>query len=117
MSLVWAFLLAGLILFVDEPTSAVDTMTETVIMEARSRLMRGRTAFMIAHQLETLALCDMEVQPEKGRTVLDDVTQQHTCRMMRVWDGRVAVPRWHPSVQPASSATTSTFITFTDTLQ
>jgi ABC-type multidrug transport system fused ATPase/permease subunit len=57
------------ILILDEPTSSVDTKTETVIMEAMERLMRGRTTFMIAHRLGTLANCDAQLEIEDGRVV------------------------------------------------
>ena len=36
-------------------------------MEAMERLMRGRTTFMIAHRLGTLANCDMRLEVEGGR--------------------------------------------------
>ncbi|MGE5359315.1 MAG: ABC transporter ATP-binding protein [Bacteroidales bacterium] len=71
ISLARAFLLDAPILILDEPTSSVDVKTEAVIMEAMDRLMKGRTAFMIAHRLDTLALCDMQVELEKGWTVFD----------------------------------------------
>jgi ABC-type multidrug transport system fused ATPase/permease subunit len=35
-------------------------------MEAMARLMCGRTTFMIAHRLSTLAQCDMRLQVESG---------------------------------------------------
>src|SRR5215203_2714850 len=55
------------ILILDEPTSSVDTKTEAAIMEAMERLMRGRTTFMIAHRLGTLATCDARLDVEGGR--------------------------------------------------
>jgi len=55
------------ILILDEPTSSVDTKTEAAIMEAMERLMCGRTTFMIAHRLGTLANCDMRLEVEGGR--------------------------------------------------
>jgi ATP-binding cassette subfamily B protein len=69
ISLARAFLKDAPILILDEPTSAVDVKTEAVIMEAMGRLMKGRTTFMIAHRLDTLAGCDMQVELEKGWTV------------------------------------------------
>ena len=48
--------------------------TEAVIMEAMTRLMRGRTTFMIAHRLSTLANCDVRLQLEGGRVI--DFEQQ-----------------------------------------
>jgi ATP-binding cassette subfamily B protein len=69
ISLARAFLKDAPILILDEPTSAVDARTETSIMDAMERLMRGRTTFMIAHRLSTLENCDLRLQIENGRLV------------------------------------------------
>jgi len=71
ISLARAFLKDAPILILDEPTSSVDVKTEAVIMEAMQRLMQGRTTFMIAHRLDTLATCDMQIELDKGWTVFD----------------------------------------------
>lgn len=42
------------ILILDEPTSSVDTQTESAIMTAVEELMHGRTTFVIAHRLSTV---------------------------------------------------------------
>jgi ATP-binding cassette subfamily B protein len=57
------------ILILDEPTSSVDVKTESAIMEAMERLMRGRTTFLIAHRLGTLAGCDLRLEVEDGRVL------------------------------------------------
>lgn len=49
-----AFLKNAPILILDEPTSSVDSKTESVILEALRRLMVGRTTFMVAHRLSTI---------------------------------------------------------------
>lgn len=67
IALARAFLKDAPILILDEPTSSVDLKTEAVIMEAMDRLMRGRTAFMIAHRLSTLESCDLLLLLQKGR--------------------------------------------------
>jgi ATP-binding cassette subfamily B protein len=69
ISLARAFLKDAPILVLDEPTSSVDVHTETAIMEAMERLMKGRTTFLIAHRLSTLTGCDVRLQVEKGRLV------------------------------------------------
>ena len=69
ISLARAFLKDAPILILDEPTSSVDMKTEAVIVEAMTRLMRGRTTFMIAHRLSTLEQCDVRLQIEQGRLV------------------------------------------------
>ena len=69
IALARAFLKDAPILILDEPTSSVDTTTEAAIIEAMERLMRGRTALMIAHRLTTLAGCDARLQIEQGRVI------------------------------------------------
>ena len=70
ISLARAFLTDAPLLILDEPTSSVDVKTEAQIMEAIKRLMRGRTTFMIAHRLSTLAACDLQVTLEGGALAL-----------------------------------------------
>jgi ATP-binding cassette subfamily B protein len=67
IALARAFLKNAPILILDEPTSSVDVKTEAGIMEAMERLMHGRTAFLIAHRLSTLANCDMRLEIDNGR--------------------------------------------------
>jgi ATP-binding cassette, subfamily B, bacterial len=69
IALARAFLKDAPILILDEPTSSVDTGTEAAIMETMERLMCGRTTFMIAHRLGTLANCDARLEIEDGRVV------------------------------------------------
>jgi ATP-binding cassette subfamily B protein len=69
IALARAFLKDASILILDEPTSSVDTGTEAAIMEAMERLMGGRTTFMIAHRLSTLANCDVRLEIEDGCVV------------------------------------------------
>ncbi|MGH9558946.1 MAG: ABC transporter ATP-binding protein [Bryobacteraceae bacterium] len=69
ISLARAFLKDAPILILDEPTSALDNNTETLILEALERLMRGRTTFMIAHRLSTLDCCDIRLELRNGHLV------------------------------------------------
>ena len=55
------------ILILDDATSSVDATTEAKIKEALREVMRGRTTFVIAHRLSTLALADEIVVLEDGR--------------------------------------------------
>ncbi len=82
ISLARAFLKDAPILVLDEPTSSVDTKTESVIMEAMERLMKGRTTFIIAHRLSTLENCDLRLELEKGRVA----SSRHCTRSIPVTD-------------------------------
>lgn len=64
-----AFLKDAPILILDEPTSAVDSRTERVILEALGRLLAGRTTFLIAHRLSTVRHADRILVLERGRLV------------------------------------------------
>jgi ATP-binding cassette subfamily B multidrug efflux pump len=57
------------ILILDEATASVDTLTEALIQEALRRLLRGRTALVIAHRLSTVLDADRICVVEAGRIV------------------------------------------------
>jgi ATP-binding cassette, subfamily B, bacterial len=67
IALARAFLKDAPILILDEPTSSVDAKTEQGIMDALERLMQGRTTFIIAHRMSTLAHCQVVYAVENGR--------------------------------------------------
>lgn len=70
VSLARAFLRNAPVLILDEPTSALDTGTESEVMDALERLMKGRTTFMIAHRLTTLASCDIRLEVSEGKVLV-----------------------------------------------
>jgi ATP-binding cassette subfamily B multidrug efflux pump len=57
------------ILILDEATSSVDTHTERIIQSALARLLKGRTAFVIAHRLSTVVNADRIVVIQDGKIV------------------------------------------------
>ncbi len=57
------------IVVLDEATSAIDTVTETRLQRALEVLLRGRTAFVVAHRLSTIRKADLVLVLEQGRIV------------------------------------------------
>ncbi len=57
------------ILILDEATSAVDTVTESLIQDAIDNLVRNRTTLAIAHRLSTLRNADRIVVMDEGKIV------------------------------------------------
>jgi ATP-binding cassette subfamily B protein len=57
------------ILILDEATSALDAVTEARVKRAIDRLRAGRTIFVIAHRLSTVADADLILVLEGGRIV------------------------------------------------
>jgi len=55
------------ILLLDEATSSLDSISERLIQDALSRLMRGRTTIAIAHRLSTVLAADCILVMEHGR--------------------------------------------------
>jgi len=66
ISLARAFLKQAPLLILDEPTSSVDVETEVSILEAMRRLMKGRTAFLIAHRESAFSICNIRLEIEHG---------------------------------------------------
>jgi len=64
-----ALLLDPQILILDDATSSVDTETEHRIQEALTRLMRGRTCFVIAQRVSTVRNADLILILDRGRLV------------------------------------------------
>lgn len=54
------------ILILDEPTAALDTESESLVMEALERLMKGKTVITIAHRLSTIRDADKIIVLKAG---------------------------------------------------
>jgi subfamily B ATP-binding cassette protein MsbA len=68
------------LLILDEPTAALDTESEHLVVEALTRLMKGRTVIMIAHRLSTIRQADKIIVLEAGKVAEEgthDVLMQH----------------------------------------
>lgn len=56
-------------LILDEATSSIDTCTELKIADAFTKLMDGRTTFIVAHRLSTVENADVILVMERGKVV------------------------------------------------
>ena len=56
-------------LILDEATSSIDTRTEIKIQKAFSKLMRGRTTFIVAHRLATIKEADVILVMKDGAII------------------------------------------------
>jgi ATP-binding cassette subfamily B protein len=64
-----AFLANPRILVLDEATSAIDSVTESRLQLALDVLLRGRTAFVVAHRLSTIRNAGLVLVFDQGRIV------------------------------------------------
>lgn len=71
ISIARAFLKEAPIILLDEPTSAVDMETESLIQEALERITKGKTVITIAHRLSTIKYADSIFVFSDGRIVED----------------------------------------------
>lgn len=55
------------ILILDEATSSIDTQTEEVIQSVVTKLLKGRTSFIVAHRLSTIINADLILVIKDGK--------------------------------------------------
>jgi ATP-binding cassette subfamily B protein/subfamily B ATP-binding cassette protein MsbA len=85
LSIARAFLKDAPILILDEPTAALDALSEELVMEALDRLRAGRTTFVIAHRLTTVQQADCIYVLDRGRIVAHGSHEEllRTCQLYR----------------------------------
>ena len=71
-----AILMDARILLLDESTSSVDVDTEMKIQEAFNKLLKDRTAFIIAQRLSTIRNADRIIILDKGKIVEEGTHQE-----------------------------------------
>jgi ATP-binding cassette, subfamily B, bacterial len=69
VALARAFLADTPLLILDEATSSLDSESEALIQQAMARLMKGRTAIVIAHRLSTVRSLDRILVFDRGEIV------------------------------------------------
>ena len=89
------------ILILDEPTAALDTESEKLVMEALERLMKGRTVITIAHRLSTIRDAD-KIVVLKGGLIAEEGTHEELLTRNRIY---AELYRIQSGATPAPKAT------------
>ena len=74
------------ILILDEPTAALDTEAEQLVVEALERVMKGRTVITIAHRLSTIRDADNIIVLKDG-VVAENGTHEQLLALGGVYAG------------------------------
>jgi ABC-type multidrug transport system fused ATPase/permease subunit len=74
------------ILLMDEPTAALDSESEKLVIEALERLMKGRTVIMIAHRLTTIRDAN-QIIVISGGVVAESGTHDQLLRLNGIYAG------------------------------
>lgn len=80
------------ILILDEATSQLDSITESLIQESLQQLMQGKTTIVIAHRLSTLLYMDRILVFDKGKIVEDGTHNELLAKWgvyKILWDAQV----------------------------
>lgn len=64
------------IVLLDEPTSSIDSKTESRVQTSLRNLTRGRTTIIVAHRLSTVAHADQIIVVDKGKLVEQGTHQE-----------------------------------------
>jgi ABC-type multidrug transport system fused ATPase/permease subunit len=74
------------ILLLDEPTAALDSESEKLVIEALERLMKGRTVITIAHRLSTIRDADRIIVIDRG-VVAESGTHEELMTLNAIYAG------------------------------
>jgi ATP-binding cassette subfamily B multidrug efflux pump len=89
------------ILILDDATSSVDTETEALIQAALTRLMHGRTSFVIAQRLSTIRQADQVLVLDRGHIVArGSRTSEHTAHDVLLKTSGLYAEIYHRQLRP-----------------
>jgi len=91
------------IMILDEPTAALDTESEKLVIEGLERLMKGRTVVMIAHRLSTLRDADKIIVLKDG-VVAEEGTNDELVAKCGVYAELHRIQFEQPTAQSAKAA-------------
>src|SRR5271163_4882343 len=97
------------ILILDEPTAALDTESEQLVMEALERLMKGRTVITIAHRLSTIRNAD-KIVVLKGGVVAEEGSHDELLARNGVYAELYKIQFSSPPPAASASATTNAVV-------
>lgn len=87
-----AFLKNAPILILDEATSQLDSLTESLLQDSFKELMKNKTTIVVAHRLSTLLVMDRILVFNQGKIVQDgthDVLVKEEGLYKKLWDAQV----------------------------
>ena len=92
------------ILILDEPTAALDTESERLVIEGLERLMKGRTVITIAHRLSTIRDADKIIVLKDG-VVAEQGTHDELLALGGVYAELHRIQFEQPPAAPAQAPT------------
>jgi ATP-binding cassette subfamily B protein len=103
LSIARTLLLDPPILIMDDSLSSVDAQTESLIQRALIEVIRGRTAFIIAHRLSTLRNADFILVLKEGQ-IIERGTHQELLEAGGIY-GQIYDMQLRPQEQAPSQTT------------
>jgi len=82
------------IVFLDEPTSSLDSFSEENIAKAFNNLFKGRTVIVVAHRLQTVKQADIIHVLNKGGKIVESGTHQELIKKKWVYYKMIELQSW-----------------------
>ena len=95
------------ILILDEPTAALDTESEKLVMDALESLMKGQTVITIAHRLSTIRDAD-KIVVLKGGLIAEEGTHDELISRNEIYAGLYRIQAGTTSAPAATTGATGT---------